>query len=522
MLTILSVHAQEAWDPLLLKPKYAKDILTENNGSWIIQKIQILSDTSLYKDAVNVKMRQWGGGLLASVDDAKIKNDIGPAQGPVPGVVTRAGYLCIPQFRGALHPVARAVDTQNLKSITLYCALAYSGDKVGLDKAVYIGVIGTIGNGGAVSTQLLAADDYENETYQNLLNNKNDWIEKIKGVYEGFALISTHDDPVDPTGESLPKASDVVAKAFREDELEKRMNPIALDDPDVVARLAVEGKDLFLQLMTEWASLKQDHLTTLQDGEGDPVTISKMQRDLRSLEMDIWGYQNGMRPKNSSADKFPTAWWRKGVNAEQWRKKERYDFWWDLLAPDVFDPYPVFPTTDAAPGLATAENAMKSFVLEVNRKNWVTAGAMILDGGSLNKLVNDGSLMTPIDAGQNILGHFEFFELFSKSAFQLDGTDYVWWILQARVGDQPNENDELGAPIQVITRKEGDGSWSVSTEFIGSQMMKCMSAIGSWPNTWILRANDGIYRVDSISGDWNVDSDVFKNQFEPFFNPSKR
>ena len=403
LLTSLFVCAQDPWEPLLLKAKYADDIVADNVNPWIIQKVRTLSQTNLYQDAVNVKIREWGGGLLASASDAEIKNDIGPPQGPVPGVVARAGYLCRPQFRGALHPVARAVDTQNLKSVTLYCALAYSGDKVGIENAVYLGVTGKLEANGKVSTQLLTATGYEDATYQNLLKSRNEWVESIKEAYEGLAVIPMDNESADPR-ESLPKAADVTAQHFRARDLERKVLPPALNTQEISDRLAVEGKELFLEVMTEWVGMKKAHLTVLQEEEGDPIVINRMKRDLRSLAMDIWGYQNGMRPDSIRADKFQTAWWSNEATEDQWRRGGKFDFWWDLLEPEVFEPYLVFSATDVALGLNTSENTMKSFVLEMNRKNWEATGEMIKDGGSLNRVVNGGRRITPIDGGQQLLG----------------------------------------------------------------------------------------------------------------------
>lgn len=105
----------------------------------------------------------------------------------------------------------------------------------------------------------------------------------------------------------------------------------------------------------------------------------------------------------------------------------------------------------------------------------------------------------------------------------------MWWLLQARTKYQPKfygrllDSEEVGCPIQIITRKDGDGSWSVSTEFLDSRVMACVSVINGMPRRWVLKPNENnSYWVNLGDGSWDIDSEKFKSELEPFLNPSKR
>ena len=81
--------------------------------------------------------------------------------------------------------------------------------------------------------------------------------------------------------------------------------------------------------------------------------------------------------------------------------------------------------------------------------------------------------------------------------------------------------------MQVVTRKEDDGSWKVTTDFMGSRTMLYLISIvrNNWTNGWSID-QDGTYLISLLAeeGDDYLGSGTttFEQHYRAFLDPRAR
>jgi len=309
---------------------------------------------------------------------------------------------------------------------------------------------------------------------------------------------------VNKDGEDVRDASSVLEAFDKNYDLEYSKVPeLALRKKTTADALAKGGKDAWIALFNDWLEAKIQHRDSLAASGGKEEAVQRMTRDIRAALLDIGAYESGMRPAPIYARHFPTPWWWKGMNLRDWANSGACDWVWSYLKSKVYDPYLVFAPDEAVPGNASSLDTMKSVVLLANRKQWDSARAMLSAGSDLATLANGGVVpMEPVGPPHPFLGSMDEFEVLFRAHFTIEDREHEVWQLQGRLVRtyDPTHHETIGVPIRVVTRKEDDGSWKVTTDFIGSDTMSYLGFIvnNNWTSGWRID-QDGVYLISPIA-----------------------